>query len=173
MAKSLLIEAIFKTNACRNLSLAPATFQLRVLACCEKNKQYRASILGPSLSHLCNSSSPGPMLFCNLSCISFFLRFIYLWLCWVFVAVHRLLIAVASLVVEHRLQACGLQQLQHRGSVIVIHGPQNWFSSCGAWGFGCSAACGNFPDQGLTSVLCIGRWILNHQESPCMLFLNT
>ena len=37
--------------------------------------------------------------------------FIYLWLCWVFdvtlglslVAVHRLLIAVASLVVEHRL----------------------------------------------------------------------
>ena len=53
--------------------------------------------------------------------------FIYFWLCWVFVAaqsfsscgergllllaVRGLLIVVASLVVEHRLQACRLQQL--------------------------------------------------------------
>ena len=29
--------------------------------------------------------------------------FIYFWLCWVFVAVHGLLIAVASLVAEHGL----------------------------------------------------------------------
>ena len=41
---------------------------------------------------------------------------IYFWLCWVFVAVHRLLIAVASLVVEHGLQARGLQQLWLEGS---------------------------------------------------------
>ena len=51
---------------------------------------------------------------------------IYFWLCWVFgaarglfsscgergllfIAVHGLLIAVASLVAEHGLQACGLQ----------------------------------------------------------------
>ena len=68
----------------------------------------------------------------------------YFWLCWVFaaacsscgewgllqqwrvgatlVAVHGLLIAVASLVVEHRLQAHKLQQLWHAG-----------FSSCGSW----------------------------------------
>ena len=30
-------------------------------------------------------------------------KFIYFWLHWVFVAVHRLLTAVASLVAEHRL----------------------------------------------------------------------
>ena len=48
---------------------------------------------------------------------------------------HGLLIVVASLV-EHRLQAHGLQQLQHEGSVAVEHG------LC------CSAACGIFPDQG-------------------------
>ena len=38
--------------------------------------------------------------------ISFFKKkylFIYFWLHWVFVAAHELLIAVASLVVEHRL----------------------------------------------------------------------
>ena len=51
--------------------------------------------------------------------------FIYLWLCWVFiaawstlVAVHKLLIAVASLVAEHglwgmQLSSCGSQVLEH------------------------------------------------------------
>ena len=41
----------------------------------------------------------------------FFFSFllIYFWLCWVFVAVRGLLIAVASLVVEHGLWAQGLQ----------------------------------------------------------------
>ena len=34
------------------------------------------------------------------------------------VVVSGLLIAVASLVPEHRLQACGLQSLQHTGSVV-------------------------------------------------------
>ena len=41
-----------------------------------------------------------------------------------FIAVHGLLIAVASLVAEHGLQACGLQQLQHAGSVVLAHGLQ-------------------------------------------------
>ena len=54
-----------------------------------------------------------------------------------FVAVHGLLIAVASLAAEHRLQACGLQQLWHVGSVVV------------ARGLSCFAACGVFPSQGL------------------------
>ena len=61
---------------------------------------------------------------------SFSKFFFNFWLCWVFIAVfgfplvaaHRLLIAVASLVVQHSLQACGLQQLQQAGSVVVARG---------------------------------------------------
>ena len=44
-----------------------------------------------------------------------------------FIAVRRLLIALASLVVEHGLQAHRLQQLWHVGSVVVTYG----LSSCG------------------------------------------
>ena len=39
-----------------------------------------------------------------------------------FLAVRGLLIVVASLVAEHRLQACGLQWLKHIGSVIAGYG---------------------------------------------------
>ena len=53
-----------------------------------------------------------------------------------FIAVHGLLAAVASLVAEHRLQARGLQQLCHAGSVVVVHR------------LSCAEACGIFPDQG-------------------------
>ena len=53
-----------------------------------------------------------------------------------FIAVRVLLIVVASLVVEHGLQARGLQYLWHTGSVVV------------ARGLSCSEACGIFPDQG-------------------------
>ena len=55
-----------------------------------------------------------------------------------FVAVHGLLIAVASLVSEQGLtgfSSCGM--LWHVGSVVVAHG------------LGCSEAYGIFPDQGL------------------------
>ena len=65
-----------------------------------------------------------------------------------FVEVCGLLTAVASLVVEHGLQAHGLQQLWRAGSVVVVHG------------LSCSKACGIFLDQGLNP--CTGRWILNH-----------
>ena len=54
-----------------------------------------------------------------------------------FVAVHGLLIVVASLVVEHGLSRCA-------GSVVVAHG------------LSCSAACGIFPDKG--SNLCPLHW---------------
>ena len=68
-----------------------------------------------------------------------------------------LLIAVASLVVKHRLQVHGLQQLWHVGSVVVAHG------------LICSAACGIFLDQG--SNPCPLHWQadsqpLRHQGSP-------
>ena len=45
------------------------------------------------------------------------------------VVVCGLLIVVASLVVEHGLQVCRLQQLWHTGSVVVAHR----LSSCGSW----------------------------------------
>ena len=45
-----------------------------------------------------------------------------------FVAVHGLLIAVASPVAEHGLQVCGLQQLWHVSSEVVARG----LSSCGS-----------------------------------------
>ena len=38
------------------------------------------------------------------------------------VVVRRLLMAVVSLVAEHGSRACGLQQLQHRGSVVLACG---------------------------------------------------
>ena len=57
-------------------------------------------------SHIICQSS-----FNKIYCIIFLNIFIYLWLCWVFVAVRGLLIVVASLVVEHGLQVRGLQQL--------------------------------------------------------------
>ena len=78
--------------------------------------------------------------------------FIYLWLHWVFIAVRGFLIAVASLVVEHGLQACGLQYLWaqylwHAGSVFVARRLQSTGSVVVAHGLSCSAACGIFPDQ--------------------------
>ena len=99
--------------------------------------------------------------------MSFFFLCIYLWLRWVFhcytgfslaavsrgyslfiVAVHRLLIAVASLIVEHRLQGAG--------------------SAVAANGLCCATACGIFPDQG--SNPCPLHWQvdslpLSHQTS--------
>ena len=74
-----------------------------------------------------------------------------------FVVVRRLLTAVASLVAEHGLQARGLQQLQHAGSVVVAHR------------LSCSTVCGIFPDQG--SNPCPLHWQadsqpLRHQGSP-------
>ena len=51
-----------------------------------------------------------------------------------FLAVRRLLTVVASLVVEHRLQACGLQQLWHLGSVVVARGLQSTVSVVAVYG---------------------------------------
>ena len=67
-----------------------------------------------------------------------------------FIALCRLLTAVAYLVAEHGLQAHTFQQLQHAGSVVVVRQPQSVRASVvAARGLRCSAACGIFPDQGL------------------------
>ena len=73
-----------------------------------------------------------------------------------FVAVRGLLIAVASLVSEHRLQARGLQSLWHAGSVVVARGIQSAGSVVVAHGISCSMACGIFPDQ--RSNQCLLHW---------------
>ena len=90
-----------------------------------------------------------------------FLSFFHFWLRWVSVAARRLsLVAmsgaplhcdvrtsrgVASLAVEHGLQAHGLQRA---GSAVV------------APGLSCSAACGIIWGQGFTSVPCVARRFL-------------
>ena len=99
----------------------------------------------------------------------FFLIFCF-WLCWVFVSVRGLSLAVAS--GGHSSSRCaGLSPSQspllrstgsrRAGSVIVAHGPS------------CSTACGIFPDQG--SNPCPPHWQadsqpLGHQGSPGIMF---
>ena len=73
------------------------------------------------------------------------------------VVMSGLLIAVASSVVERGLQACGLQQFQHMGSVVA------------APGLNCSMTRGILPDQGLK--LRLLHWQadslpLSHQGRP-------
>ena len=96
----------------------------------------------------------------------FFFKFIYFWLCWVFVSVRGLSLVAAS--GGHSSSRCAGLSLsrplllrstgsRRAGSVIVAHGPS------------CSAACGIFPDQG--SNPCSLHWQadsqpLRHQGSP-------
>ena len=86
---------------------------------------------------------------------------------------ERPLIAVAALVAEHRLYACGLHQLRHMGSIVAV--PQVWStgSIVAAHRFSHSAACGIFPDRGSNQHLL--RWQVDslplcHQRS--LVFLN-
>ena len=76
-----------------------------------------------------------------------------------FVAVRRLLIVVASLVTQHGLQVCGLQQLWHVGSGVVARGLQSAGSVVVVHRLSCSAACGIFPDQGTNP--CPLHWQVN------------
>ena len=70
-------------------------------------------------------------------------------------AMHGLLIAVASLVAEHRLQAHGLRsctvrapELQHAGSGVVVPRIQSSGSVVVVPWLGCPETYGIFPDQG-------------------------
>ena len=86
-----------------------------------------------------------------------------------FVMVRGLLIVVASVVAEHGLQAHGLQQLQHTGSVVVGCRLQSSGSVVVVHELSCSAACGILPDQ--ESNPCPLHWQvdsqpLRHQGSP-------
>ena len=71
-----------------------------------------------------------------------------------FVVVLGFLIAEASVVVvEHRLQASRLQQLQHTGSIVAA---QNSGSVVAAHRLSCSVECRFLLDQGL--ILCPLHW---------------
>ena len=72
-----------------------------------------------------------------------------------FIVVHRLLIVVASLVVEHRFQVHRLQSLQHMGSDVEAQGLQNVGSVIVMQGLVCSEAYGIF---------------LDHKSNPCSLY---
>ena len=85
-----------------------------------------------------------------------------LWRAGAALRVHGLLVAVVSLVAEHKLQAHGLQQLQLKGSVVVVH------RLC------CSTACRIF----LGSNLCPRHWQadsypLGHQGFCLSLFFDS
>ena len=116
----------------------------------------------------------------------FFMNLFYFWLRWVFVAARGLSPAVASrghswlrcagfplwrplFVSEHGLQACGLQQLWHVGSVVLPRGLQSTGSVVVVPGLSCSTACGILPDQG-SNPCSLHRQAdsqpLRHQRSP-------
>ena len=73
------------------------------------NFEYSHLILNISFQTQFSSFCPrlrNLLLFDDLFFFNKFIYFIFIyffWLCWVFIAVHGLFIAVASLVVEHRL----------------------------------------------------------------------
>ena len=91
------------------------------------------------------------------------------------VAVYRFFIEVASLVVQHGLQAHGLQQLQHMGSRVLAHRLQSTGSVVPHW-LSCPLAYGIFPDQGSNPrFLCLLYWQadtlpLSHQGNPATIF---
>ena len=85
------------------------------------------------------------------------------------VAVHRLLIAVASPVAENRLQGV-------RASVVVPPGLQSTGSTLGVCGLSCPKACGSFWDQGSNScvfALAGGFLSLRYQGPPQAYFCSS
>ena len=130
-----------------------------------QKKQQKNQLTSSNKFLTCRSLSSHGFVTLRCQMISFFLSFFFflaaLGLCccaWafsscgepglLFLAVHRLLPVVASLVAEHGLQACGLQQLQHAGSVVVACGLQSAGSVVVAQRLSCSATCGIFLDEG-------------------------
>ena len=96
----------------------------------------------PTLFHISHSLKHGHLVF-RLN----FYVFSYFWLHWVFIAACRLPLVGASggfslqwpVIIEHGLQALGLQYLWHMGSDV-----------------------GSSRSRNRTSVPCIARWTLNH-----------
>ena len=93
--------------------------------------------------------------------------------CFSLVAMPRVLVEVASLVV-HRLQAQGLRYLWHTCSVVAVPGLSSTGSIVVAHGFSHFFICGIFPDQGSNPcpLQCQeDSYPLSHQGSPGECFL--
>ena len=134
-----------------------------------ETKSIRGNLFGPKSGRVINRRMNKAFFFV---CLVFYL-FIYFWLCWVFVSVRGLSLAVAS--GGHSSSRCAGLSLswplllrstgsRRAGSVVVAHRPSF------------SAACGIFPDQG--SNPCPLHWQadsqpLRHQGSPNKAFLNS
>ena len=106
--------------------------------------------------------------------ISFFnvLIYLYFWLCWIFVALHRLLCRCCAQASHCRVHE--LQWLQHMGSVVAVQGPWSMCSVLVAQWLSCSTVYGVFPDQG--SNPCPLHWHVDsyplyHQKSLKPYFL--
>ena len=69
-------------------------------------------------------------------CAFLFIYLFYLWLCWVFAAVHGLSLVVASRVYSLTAVPCGTRARGVQALVVVVHR------------FSCPATCGTLPDQG-------------------------
>ena len=126
----------------------------------------------PSLTPISFITIPQVMtiIFCFFF-FNFYLCYLFIWLCWVFVSVRGLSLVAAS--GGHSSSRCAGLSLsrplllqstgsRHAGSVVVAHGPS------------CSAACGIFPEQGLNP--CPLHWQadsqpLHHQGSPYHILL--
>ena len=119
-------------------------------------------------------------LFLNIIfCFVLFFNFFF-WLCWVFVAVHRLSLVVAS--GGYSLLHCMGFSLRWLVLLQSIGSRCAGFSSCGMqaqlwllWPSGLVAPqhVGSSRTRGQTRVPCIGRWILNHyatREVPLFYF---
>ena len=88
--------------------------------------------------------------------------FLEVWRAWVpLCCLREFLIAVASLVAEHRLQARGLQWLQHVNSEVMAHKLWRTGSTVVANGLSCFEA-RSFQTRNGAHVLCLGRWSLPH-----------
>ena len=108
---------------------------------------------------------------CFHCCMGFFFFFlIAVNVSYSLVAIHELLIAVASLAAERGLQAQlqHIQQLLCKGSIVAAPGLQSTGSVVVTHGLSCSEACGIFLDQELNP--CLLHWQtdylpLSHQGS--------
>ena len=87
-----------------------------------------------------------------------------------FVAVLRLLPSMASLVVEHRLWAHGLLQLQHVGSVVSAPGSRAQAQQLCCVGLVAPRHVESFWTKDPARVRCVGGWTVSHYTTGEALF---
>ena len=93
-------------------------------------------------------------------------KYLFLYLCWVLVVACGIFIVACRVFSLHctgfspavvcRLSSCGLQALEHAGSVVAAHGLS--CPACGMWDL-------SSLTRDRTCVPCLGRQILNHWTS--------